>query len=354
MARHRRASRMTFALLAAVAVVAVGIVILKSEPAGAKPSQLAQDTPSPILTTPIEGQVAQAPPKVELLRTIDNPAAPTTVPTTNPSGSAGAIPPRAAPEGDPETIFRNATAKRDAGDLVTARDMVNDALQAGRFSGSDAQEAKAFIGTLNEKIILGTQKFTADAYNKQWKVEPGTVLVKLAKRFDVTAELLCRVNGLSSPHKLKAGVTIKAIQGPFHLVVSKSRFEADLYLGNAGGANSMYLKTVRVGLGSDGSTPTGTWKVETGKVTNPVYYSPRGEGVVAADDPKNPLGERWIPLTGIEGDCVGKESYGIHGTIEPDSIGKNMSLGCIRLLDEDVKLLYDLLVEQKSTVKVID
>ena len=64
----------------------------------------------------------------------------------------------------------------------------------------------------------------------------------------------------------------------------------------------------------------------------------------------------WLPtlLKGIEGDAVGKESYGIHGTIEPDSIGKNMSMGCIRLASDDINLLYDLLIEGKSQVKVVD
>jgi lipoprotein-anchoring transpeptidase ErfK/SrfK len=357
MARHsagRSASRTSFAVLSAAAVVAVGIWAFRSFT-----SPLSQAaSPDVVANTgatadPSSGQLAQSSPRVELVRN-DQPASPSaTQPTTQPASllSTGASNSAA---GNAEQIFANATAKRDAGDLVTARDMVNAALQAGRFDGSNADDAKAFIGTLNEKIILGTQKYPADAFNKEWKVEPGTVLVKLAKRFDVTAELLCKVNGLSRPDKLRAGANIKIIQGPFHLVVSKSKFEGDIYLGAPGGPNSMFVKTVRVGLGSDGSTPTGTWQVDSGKVLNPVYYSSRGEGVIAADDPKNPLGERWIPLKGVEGECVGKESYGIHGTIEPSSIGKNMSMGCIRLGSDDINLLYDLLIEGKSMVKVVD
>jgi lipoprotein-anchoring transpeptidase ErfK/SrfK len=113
----------------------------------------------------------------------------------------------------------------------------------------------------------------------------------------------------------------------------------------------MYVTTLPVGLGEDGSTPTGVWAVQN-RLPNPAYYSPRGEGVIAADDPKNPLGEHWIGLTGTEGAAVGKSSYGIHGTIEPDSIGKQASMGCIRLRNEDVARVYDALVEGKSTVTV--
>lgn len=43
-------------------------------------------------------------------------------------------------------------------------------------------------------------------------------------------------------------------------------------------------------------------------------------------------------------------SYGIHGTIDPDSIGKQSSLGCIRLHTDDIAMVYDMLVEGKSMV----
>ena len=115
----------------------------------------------------------------------------------------------------------------------------------------------------------------------------------------------------------------------------------------------MYITTYGVGLGKDDSTPTGSWMIKD-KVTHPTYYSPRGEGVINADDPKNPLGPYWLGLTGTDGHAVGKASYGIHGTIDPDSIGKMASMGCIRLHNEDIAMVYELLVEGKSTVLVKD
>ena len=76
--------------------------------------------------------------------------------------------------------------------------------------------------------------------------------------------------------------------------------------------------------------------------------------MLAANDPKNPLGGYWMGLVGLEGDAVGKNSYGIHGTIEPDSIGKQASMGCIRLGHDDIALLFDLLVDGKSNVMIKD
>ena len=73
---------------------------------------------------------------------------------------------------------------------------------------------------------------------------------------------------------------------------------------------------------------------------------------MAADDIENPLGERWIGLVGTAGAAVGIERYGIHGTIEPESIRQSATLGCIRLFNEDVEFLYDLAVSQETVVVV--
>src|ERR1700685_876688 len=123
----------------------------------------------------------------------------------------------------------------------------------------------------------------------------------------------------------------------------------DIYLGaHPGSTSAMYVTSYKVGLGKDDSTPTGTWMVEPHhKIKHPTYYSPRGEGVIAADDPKNPLGPYWLGLTGTDGHAVGKQSYGIHGTIEPDSIGHMASMGCIRMHNEDVAMVFEMLTEGK-------
>jgi len=52
--------------------------------------------------------------------------------------------------------------------------------------------------------------------------------------------------------------------------------------------------------------------------------------------PENPLGARALYLYHNGQDTL----YRIHGTNEPSSIGKNMSSGCIRMLNEDVAELY--------------
>jgi lipoprotein-anchoring transpeptidase ErfK/SrfK len=50
--------------------------------------------------------------------------------------------------------------------------------------------------------------------------------------------------------------------------------------------------------------------------------------------PNSPVGSVWIDLT--------KETYGIHGTAEPESIGKAVSHGCVRLTNWDAEELAGL------------
>jgi len=84
-------------------------------------------------------------------------------------------------------------------------------------------------------------------------------------------------------------------------------------------------------------------------VQDPVYYyDPKFQfpGVNArqrlkiAPGPNNPVGTVWIDLT--------KETYGIHGTPDPENIGKTSSHGCIRLTNWDAEALAKMVV--KGTV----
>ena len=53
--------------------------------------------------------------------------------------------------------------------------------------------------------------------------------------------------------------------------------------------------------------------------------------------PDNPLGARALYLYSGGKDTL----YRIHGTNEPQSIGKSVSSGCVRMLNEDVAELFD-------------
>jgi LysM repeat protein len=266
------------------------------------------------------------------------------------------------------------------GEMVAARAVANRLLLSGQLLPGDHAAAKAFIAKLNDTLLFSPQRFKDDPLVDVYTVKTGDRVQRVAYDHDIPWELLLRINGITDPRRVRVGQNLKVIRGPFYAVVDKATYTMDIYLGGIPGVvlpkpaspttvawasageggggmtpavEPTYVTSFRVGLGANDSTPTGLWRVEFGqKLKNPTYFSPRGEGVIAADDPANPLGEFWIGLAGVDGQAVGKTSYGIHGTIEPDTIGTQASLGCIRLVHEDIARVFELLYEVHSMVLV--
>lgn len=177
------------------------------------------------------------------------------------------------------------------------------------------------------RIYFQPQPHYMDAY----MVLTGDNLESIAKQYSVTPEYLARLNRIDRD-RIRAGQSLKVIKGPFNAVVDLSDYEITLH------CHGYYVYRFPVGVGKDESSPIGTFTVQD-KVVNPPYYGP--EGAIAADDPANPIGERWISIG---------DSYGIHGTIEPESIGKSESRGCVRMHNADVEIVYDLLTVGSEVV----
>lgn len=169
-------------------------------------------------------------------------------------------------------------------------------------------------------------------YIEPYVIQEGERLQVIAKKYNLTWEYLAKLNH-TDPKRIQIGQKLKVVKGPFAAVVDLGDFAMTVHL------QGYYVKRYMVGIGQDGSSPIGKFPV-LNKVENPQYTDPTGK-VIAADDPSNPLGERWIDLG---------NSYGIHGTVDPGSIGKAKSRGCIRLNDKDVIEVYDFLVKGSEVV----
>jgi hypothetical protein len=320
-------------------------------------SKAAQPAPPPPRST---GQISlPGSAKALVSQTPDAPAPAAPKPQATDKQFAAAIPAPAnvkstadkAPLVSTGNALADGKAQLDAGNLLAGRQILNDALTAGQFSEADADKAKELIAQANETIVFSPRRFTEDPFQGSYTVQAGDRPMKIASRCDVTWEFLGRINGISDPRRIRASQTLKTVKGPFHAVVSKSKFMMDIYFGSPGERGSMYLRSFPVGLGKHGSTPTGTWMLAPqGKLKNPKWWGTAEEPAREAGDPLNPIGKFWMGLNGTDGDAVGKEGFGIHGTIDPDSIGKEMSHGCIRLVNDNVEKVYEMLIDGKSTI----
>lgn len=179
------------------------------------------------------------------------------------------------------------------------------------------------LDEVNLKIIFSP--IVAPGVSQEYEIQPQDNLTKIAKQFNTTVELLMRSNELSSD-KINPGRKLKVWTGKFNVLVDKSQNILILKL------NDEIMKTYAVATGLDNSTPVGAFKI-VNKLLNPTWY--KAGAVVYPGSPENILGTRWLGF-----DLSG---YGIHGTTEPESIGKQVTAGCVRMLNPDVEELYSLL-----------
>jgi lipoprotein-anchoring transpeptidase ErfK/SrfK len=185
----------------------------------------------------------------------------------------------------------------------------------------------------------------------------------LAERFHTTPDTLVALNGPSTP--IAAGRTVRVpaianvplatIEGDERgwadtlqrLGVAAEQPEADrIVVDKSQGTLRAYDKQDRLiaqfpvttGSGHD-PLPIGTWKIK-GTSRNPDYqFNPdlfwdadkNAKAQRLAPGPNGPVGVVWIDLS--------KDHYGIHGTPEPQNIGRTESHGCVRLTNWDAARL---------------
>lgn len=114
------------------------------------------------------------------------------------------------------------------------------------------------------------------------------------------------------------------------LVLELSERQLHIYQG------SILTKTFPVAVGKLGwETPTGIFEVAY-MLENPGWTNPF-TGELVPPGPENPLGERWISFW-----TDGQNEIGFHGTPNRESIGQAASHGCVRLYNEHIRELYNL------------
>lgn len=106
------------------------------------------------------------------------------------------------------------------------------------------------------------------------------------------------------------------------------------------GETKIRLYPIAIGKPSS-PTPIGYYKIRS-KDKNPTWTDPQDYKNVIPSGPSNPLGYRWMQIYG---------NYGIHGTNNPKSIGNFVSNGCIRMWEENVEELFEL-VEIGTPVEI--
>ena len=228
-------------------------------------------------------------------------------------------------------IFNRAAEQEAKGDISRAKSLyeklVNDFANSPQVG--DWQKK---IWDLNIKLLFSPM-ITEESV--LYEIEPGDSLAKIAKKFNTTVELLKKSNGLLSD-KIISGRKLKVWTKPFNIVVDKSQNILILK------SNDEVIKTYIVSTGINNSTPIGNFKIIE-KLVDPPWYT--SGTVIPPESPDNILGSRWMGFD--------LEGYGIHGTINNETLGQQITQGCIRMSNSDVEELFTI-VSRNTAVVIVD
>jgi lipoprotein-anchoring transpeptidase ErfK/SrfK len=143
-------------------------------------------------------------------------------------------------------------------------------------------------------------------------VKAGESLAIIAANYRISLNQLITVNNISNPNIIYIGqlINIPTLPNPDSIPFSIH----------------ISVSTKRLILKREGQVVK-EYPIAVGKI---VTATPVGDFVIVNREPNpgGPFGVMWLSLSKIH--------YGIHGTNNPASIGKAVSLGCIRMYNNDV------------------
>jgi hypothetical protein len=230
-------------------------------------------------------------------------------------------------------FMENVQKTLDAGKFAEAHQALSKFYDHPDLPPEMAKRITALLDQLAGTVIYSRQHYLESPYVTQ----PGETIGRLAERYSVPWQLLARINGLMPPgasnadttvedRPLTTGTVLKVVRGPFNAVIHLDRRELSLMVGDC------YAGRFPIGIGRDQPKLEGEYTVRD-KTLRPTYYGLDGVNI-GPNDPKNPLGGAWIGLT---------DRIGIHGTSDPQAIGRDDNHGTICTSERDVQDLYGIL-----------
>lgn len=227
------------------------------------------------------------------------------------------------------------------GELLGARTLYREAVAEAAWDSPEWAEAAAALGRVNVAIIFSPQTTPECVL---YDVQSGDNLTLIGNKLNTTQGLLMRANGIDESTALHIGQQLKYTPKDFRIVIERSKCR--LFLLDKDGLFRVYP----TGLGMPGhETALGSYTIGN-KQKDPVWHKP-GEPPIPAGDPRNELGTRWMPLVPAKEGLP--TDLGIHGTIQPETVGQFSSHGCARLVPADVEELFDLVV-RGTPVEIVE
>lgn len=175
---------------------------------------------------------------------------------------------------------------------------------------------RQYNSTLSKKVGYAPKGSKINAYNKVngWY----SVYYSTGKVWGYIKDDYLSTSNKTSVTNKSQGQVLKRL-----VIVNKDSLRVAYY------ESGKLIKSMPCAIGKSSTpTPSGNFTI-INKQKNRPYYK-KG---IAGGAYNNPLGTRWMQLT--------KSCYALHGTCYPNSIGKRVSDGCVRLTNTNAEWLYN-------------
>ena len=224
--------------------------------------------------------------------------------------------------------------KLDEGKLAEAQLALSTLYGNPDLPAEQAKQITDLLDQLAGTVIYSRQHYLEPAYVAQ----PGDTLDNIAQKYNIPWQLLARINGLMPPGAIahrQPGKRSTASAG--HGVESgarpvRRRRPSRQARTDADGPKPLrrpvsHRRRPRPAEARRRATRSAT-RCSTPPTTGPTASA------ISPNDPQNPLGSAWIGLT---------DRIGIHGTNDPQAIGRDDNRGAICVGDRDLQDLYGIL-----------
>ena len=210
-------------------------------------------------------------------------------------------------------------------ELINVRDKLNGMLSEE--TGENAEWARGHLTRLSQQWLFGPEVCADDKICGSYEVKFGDMFTGIERKFETPYEMVMRINKIDDPRSLRAGKQIKVVHGPFHCKVYRSAQRLDLFV------QDVFVRSFTVACSAE--IPAGSWTVKVG-----------GKHI---SETKKPA-VRWIVLDSVEANTEKPTTLNIVGAGDSDE--QRAAEASIPMADEDLAIIYDLLMPKVSTVTV--
>ena len=217
----------------------------------------------------------------------------------------------------------------DRGELSQALELLSDWYGDPSLSREEHNELQTLLGQLAGSVIYSGEHRLESPY----LVQADETLEDVAKKFNVSWQLLAKINGITQPVQLRPGQTLKVVRGPFSALIDLSNHQLTLML------DRRYAGKYSIDVEAQTVIEEGHWRVDQKLIApgnvglNPAFAAaPPEEESLVLINPTKPAGQvavlcgekSSVPTTESANSAIRIRSKGIEELFDILSVGSRV------------------------------